>query len=49
MNERAGLFGVEVAEDGFVFSLEPDCALPMPAEYLTRPRMAEPLRTAAES
>ncbi len=36
MDERAGLFGVEVADDGFVFSLEPDCSLPMPAEYLTR-------------
>jgi hypothetical protein len=36
MDEQAGLFGVEVAEDGFVFSLEPDCSLPMPAEYLTR-------------
>jgi integrase len=36
MDERAALFGVEVAENGFVFSLEPDCSLPMPAEYLTR-------------
>jgi integrase len=36
MDERAPLFGVNVAEDAFVFSLEPDCSLPMPAEYLTR-------------
>ncbi len=36
MDERAELFGVEVAGDGFVFSLEPDCSLPMPAEWLTR-------------
>jgi hypothetical protein len=36
MDERAGVFGAEVADDGFVFSLEPDCSLPMPAEYLTR-------------
>jgi integrase len=36
MDERAALFGVEVPADAFVFSLEPDCSLPMPAEYLTR-------------
>jgi hypothetical protein len=36
MDTRAALVGVEVPSDGFVFSLEPDCSLPMPAEYLTR-------------
>jgi integrase len=36
MDERAALFGASVPRDGFVFSLEPDCSLPMPAEYLTR-------------
>jgi hypothetical protein len=28
--------GVEIAPDAFVFSLEPDCSAPMPAQYLTR-------------
>jgi integrase len=36
MDDRVALFGVEVPADGFVFSLEPDCSLPLPAEYLTR-------------
>jgi integrase len=36
MDERLALFGVEVPADGFVFRLEPDCSLPLPAEYLTR-------------
>ena len=36
MNERAALAGVELAPDAFVFSLEPDCSLPMAADYLTR-------------
>ena len=36
MDERAALFGVTVASDGFVFSLEPDCAKPMPPDYVTK-------------
>jgi integrase len=36
MDERAAVCGVEVAHDAFVFSLEPDCSLPMGADYLTR-------------
>jgi integrase len=36
MDERAALAGVEVAPDAFVFSLEPDCSLPLAADYLTR-------------
>jgi integrase len=36
MDERAAAFGVEIAADGYVFSLEPDCSAPMPAEYVTK-------------
>lgn len=36
MDEHAQACGVEVAPEGFVFSLDPDCSRPMPAEYLTR-------------
>lgn len=36
MDARAAQVGVEVGPGGFVFSLEPDCSLHMPAEYLTR-------------
>ncbi|MGH9289614.1 MAG: tyrosine-type recombinase/integrase [Acidimicrobiales bacterium] len=36
MDERAAACGVEVASDAFVFSLEPDCSLPMGADYLTK-------------
>jgi integrase len=36
MDERAAAFGVEVAADGYAFSLEPDCSAPMPAEYVTK-------------
>jgi integrase len=36
MDDRAALFGARVAADGFVFSLEPDCSLPMAADYLTK-------------
>lgn len=36
MDERAAVCGAEIAPDGFVFSLEPDCSLPMPADYVTR-------------
>jgi integrase len=35
MDERAALCGVQVAPDAFVFSLEPDCAGPMPTDHLT--------------
>jgi integrase len=36
MDERAALCGVTVPPDGFVFSLEPDCSLPMEADYVTK-------------
>jgi integrase len=36
MDERAHLCGCEVAPDGFVFSLAPDCSTPMPADHLTK-------------
>jgi integrase len=36
MDERAAVFGVEVASDAFVFSLAPDCSLPLAADYLTK-------------
>jgi integrase len=36
MDERAAACGVEVAHEAFVFSLEPDCSLPMGADYLTK-------------
>jgi integrase len=36
MDEQAAVGGVEVASDAFVFSLEPDCSLPMSADYLTK-------------
>jgi integrase len=36
MDERAEACGVEIRSNGFVFSLDPDCSRPMPAEYLTR-------------
>ncbi len=36
MDERSAVFGAEVGADGFVFSLEPDCSLPMPAQLVTR-------------
>lgn len=36
MDDRARACGVEVGPEGFVFSLDPDCARPMPAECLTR-------------
>jgi hypothetical protein len=36
MDERAAACGLKVAPDAFVFSLEPDCSLPMSADYLTR-------------
>jgi integrase len=36
MDERAAACGVKVAHDAFVFSLEPDCSLPMSADYLTK-------------
>lgn len=36
MDARAALFGVTVADAGFVFSLEPDCSKAMPPDYVTR-------------
>ena len=36
MDERAEACGVEIRSNGFVFSLDPDCSRPMPAEYLTQ-------------
>ncbi len=36
MDERAAAAGVELGSDAFVFSLEPDCSIPMAADYLTR-------------
>jgi integrase len=36
MDERAALCGVTVPSEGFVFSLEPDCSLPMDADYVTK-------------
>ncbi len=36
MDERAKEFGCKVADDGFVFSLEPDCGHPMRPELMTR-------------
>jgi integrase len=36
MDERAAACDVEVAPDAFMFSLEPDCSLPMSADYLTK-------------
>lgn len=36
MDERAAVFGATVAPEGFVFSLEPDCSVPLSADYLTK-------------
>jgi integrase len=36
MDERAEACGVAIGPNGFVFSLDPDCSRPMPADYLTR-------------
>jgi integrase len=36
MDERAAACGTRVGAHGFVFSLEPDCSLPMPADLVTR-------------
>jgi integrase len=36
MDQRAELFGVAVVADAFLFSLSPDCATAMPAEYFTK-------------
>ncbi len=36
MDERAKHFGVVVGPDAFVFSSEPDCSLPMSAQFVTR-------------
>jgi integrase len=36
MDERAGSCDLTVADDGFVFSLDPECATPMRPELMTR-------------
>lgn len=36
MDERAAAAGVEIAPDGLVFSLLPDCSEPMSADYITK-------------
>jgi integrase len=36
MDKRAQACQVEIRPDGFIFSLDPDCSRPMPAEYLTQ-------------
>ncbi len=36
MDEVAAVGGVTIADDGFVFSHEPDCSLPLPADHVTR-------------
>jgi integrase len=36
IEERAAQCGVELAPDAFMFSLEPDCSAPMPADYVTK-------------
>lgn len=40
MDERAALFGVGVSDDGYTFSLEPDCSRAMAPDYMTK-RVAE--------
>jgi integrase len=36
MDELAAAGGVAIADDGFVFSLEPDCSVPMSADFVTK-------------
>ena len=36
MDERAAVFGVTIPSDGFVFSLDPACQVPMRPELMTR-------------
>ena len=36
IDERAALFGATVSEDGYVFSLEPECSRAMPPYYVTK-------------
>ena len=36
MDKRAAELGCTVADDAYVFSLEPDCASPMRPEFMTR-------------
>jgi len=36
MAARAAEFGLNVTDDGFIFSLEPNCCKPMPPDYVTR-------------
>jgi hypothetical protein len=40
IDERARAAGITIADNAFIFSLEPDCSRPMPADYATR-RVAE--------
>jgi integrase len=36
MDERAVLAGVDIAQDPYVFSLDPDCSRPIPPDYFTK-------------
>ena len=36
MDERAQLFGIDLCPDPFLFSLVPDCAEPIPPDYVTK-------------
>lgn len=36
MDKRAADCGADIADDGFVFSLDPSCAVPMRPEFMTR-------------
>jgi hypothetical protein len=36
MDQRAATAGTRVRPDGYLFSLEPDCSKPMPADYVTK-------------
>lgn len=36
MDERAAVGGITIPQDAFVFSLEPDCSVPMSADYVSK-------------
>lgn len=36
MDQRAAACGATIADDAFIFSREPDCSTPMPADYVTK-------------
>lgn len=36
MDERAALGEITIPEDAYVFSLEPDCSVPMPADHVSK-------------